>query len=229
VTAVNPTPSSEPHPAAAPAGSAPAVIALEGMPGAGKTTAAHALRRAGHPVLGEYVDHQGASLDIAAHPDVTDDRGHQTNWLLKHAHLEHAHLAGLTGGVVFLDRDWLSALAYAYSLPTPTAIELLMFRTGWAANHLRNGQLAIADTYLIFDLPVADSLRRRAYRLTAGHPWSSPYGLARLRRFYQDPPAAVCHVHPDLAERMRTATWRRVSGLSRGQTLDLLRELATAR
>ena len=36
----------------------------------------------------------------------------QTNWLTKHQHLITAG-----GGPVFVDRDWVSALAYAYSLP----------------------------------------------------------------------------------------------------------------
>lgn len=191
------------------------------MPGAGKTTAAESLRQHGYPVLGEYLDDHGATLDLAAHPDVADDNSHQTNWLTK-----HTNLTELADRPVFLDRDWLSALAYAYSLPEPAATELLTARAHWTTQHLYHGHLAVADTYVVFDLPVTDSLHRRTNRLTAGHPWSNPAGLARLRRFYQDPPAAVRTIHPDLATHLRTTDWRHITGLSPARTVELLRDLA---
>lgn len=197
------------------------MIVLEGMPGAGKTTAAEALARQGRTVLGEYLDHHGDTVPVTAHPGVDDDHAHQTNWLTKHQHLSTAGC-----GPVFLDRDWVSALAYAYSLPATASAPVLAARARWAAGHLFAGRLAVADTYVVFHLDVRLSLRRRVIRLTPGHPWSHPHGLARLSRFYRDPPAAIERVHPRLAAAMRGARWRHLAGLSVEQTLRLLRELA---
>ncbi|MGH7383354.1 MAG: hypothetical protein ACREKR_14210, partial [Candidatus Methylomirabilales bacterium] len=46
------------------------------------------------------------------HPTVDDDAGHQHNWLRKHHQVQIAR----RNGPVFCDRDWLSALAYAYTI-----------------------------------------------------------------------------------------------------------------
>jgi len=191
------------------------MIVLEGMPGAGKTTAAEVLARQGRTVLGEYLDHHGETVPVTAHPGVDDDHAHQTNWLTKH---QHRIAAG--GGPVFLDRDWVSALAYAYSLPATASAPVLAARARWAAGHLFAGRLAVADTYVVFHLDVRLSLRRRATRL------NPPHGLARLARFYHDPAAAIEPVHPRLAAALRGARWRHLAGLSAEQTLRLLRDAA---
>lgn len=203
---------------------APAVIVLEGMPGAGKTTVANALAREGRTVIGEYLDPAGATIPVAEHPRVDDDAAHQANWLTKHRHIADA----AQRGPVFSDRDWISALAYAYSAPGFSA-DLLAAQAHWAADHLARDQLALADLYVVFHLNTRTSLLRRAGRLTPTHPWSNPHGLARLCCFYRDPPAALDRVHPQLAIRMRHTTWWHIGGLSIEQTLRLLHDLANRR
>lgn len=101
------------------------VLVLEGMPGAGKTTAATALATENWTVIGEYTTATGSVVPIHAHPAVGDDAGHQRNWLLKH----HQVHAARHNGPVICDRDWLSALAYAYSVADTDHGELLHSRT----------------------------------------------------------------------------------------------------
>ncbi|MGH3250949.1 MAG: hypothetical protein ACRDOI_32735, partial [Trebonia sp.] len=44
------------------------LVVLEGMPGAGKTTAAGALAGLGHAVVGEYTNDAHATIAVHAHP-----------------------------------------------------------------------------------------------------------------------------------------------------------------
>jgi hypothetical protein len=61
------------------------LIVLEGMPGAGKTTAAAALEEHGRQVAGEYTDDTGATIAAGDHPPAWDNDAHQQNWLRKTA------------------------------------------------------------------------------------------------------------------------------------------------
>jgi hypothetical protein len=167
------------------------VLVLEGMPGAGKTTAATALAAENRTVIGEYTTTTGDVIPIEAHPAVDDDASHQHNWLLKHHQVQEARCRG----PVFVDRDWLSALAYAYSVTDDDHGALLAARTAWVSDCLDRGDLTLGSTYVLFQLDLTVSLRRRAHRLTQGHPWSSLPGLVRLAAFYADPATAV---HPEL-------------------------------
>ena len=56
------------------------LIVLEGMPGAGKTTAAAALQRHGWQVIGEYTGADGTTVALTRHPGVEDDDAHQAIW-----------------------------------------------------------------------------------------------------------------------------------------------------
>lgn len=181
------------------------LVALEGMPGAGKTTAARALRDS-HPVVGEYTTAAGATIPDGRHPGVGDDHVHQANWLIK-ARIASAHLA--TAPTVVCDRDWLSSLAYAYTVPDGG--DLLRRRCRWAQHHLRAGSLRTADRYVILDVDADTSLERRAHRLTTGHPWSTRAGLTRLRAFYRHPAAALADEAPPLANRLAAADLIRVA------------------
>ncbi len=198
----------------------PALV-LEGMPGAGKTTAAATLAAENHTVIGEYTTTTGDVVPIEAHPAVDDDAGHQQNWLLKH----HQVHAARHRGPVYVDRDWLSALAYAYSTAADDHGALLATRTRWVSDCLAHGNLTLGDTYVLFQLDPTVSLGRRARRLTPGHPWSSLPGLVRLVTFYTDPATALAPVHPELARRMWTATWHRLRGYSIDRTVRFLRDL----
>lgn len=122
------------------------VLVLEGMPGAGKTTAAATLAAQNWTVIGEYTTVTGDVVPIHAHPDVGDDAAHQRNWLRKH----HQVHAARHHGPVFCDRDWLSALAYAHSIADTDHGELLHSRAHWAADHLDHGALTLASTYIVF-------------------------------------------------------------------------------
>ncbi|MGH3548277.1 MAG: glycosyltransferase family 4 protein [Pseudonocardiaceae bacterium] len=161
------------------------MLVLEGMPGAGKTTAATALAAENWTVVGEYTSPTGAIIPTEAHPALDDDTAHQHNWLRKH----HQVQAARRDGPVFCDRDWLSALAYAYSVMDDG--ELLSKRARWVSDHLDRGNLALASSYVLFQLDPRISLRRRADHLTPGHPWSSLPGLVRLAAYYRDPAEAL--------------------------------------
>jgi glycosyltransferase involved in cell wall biosynthesis len=128
--------------------------------------------------------------------------------------------------VVFCDRDWLSALSYAYSLADQDGGRMLAARSDWAQAQLGTGRLRPADAYVLFDLSPACSLARRADRLNRRHPWSQAAALSRLRDFYADPAAALAAC-PGLAARVKDAAWRRVCGLDPlPATLRSLRDLA---
>jgi predicted ATPase len=201
-------PCSDTVPPAVPRGG---LIVLEGMPGAGKTTAACALAGRGLPVLGEYTDNADATIAIAMHPPVDDDDAHQQNWLRKTAQcaVRLAH-----GGTVYADRDWLSSLSYAYSIAAADGGALLRHRAAWAASRLRDGSLFLPGIYVIFDLDPATSLDRRASRLRPGHPWNHPGLLRRLRAFYACPSRALDPVHSGLAEALRQPRRADICGLT---------------
>jgi AAA domain-containing protein len=186
------------------------LIVLEGMPGAGKTTAAQALARNGLPVLGEYTDDRETTITISAHPRIDDDDAHQHNWLRKSAQCA-AHLAR-SDSTVIADRDWLSSLSYAWSASAPGDYATLQQRAGWAWTCLLAGQLLLPGTYVIFDLDPATSLTRRRDRLRHGHPWNGHGPLGRLRDFYASPADAILPIHPGLAHALRQPAHIRISG-----------------
>lgn len=204
----NPPPSTPDGP-----GRRPRLITLDGMPGAGKTTLIAALAALGHQVLGEYTATDVSipeTVPLAEHPAVHDDDAHQANWIRKAA--QTAHALETTGRPVFTDRDWLSSLAYAYSIADTDHGRLLRQRAAWARANLAAGRLLRADTYLVFHLSVTLSLRRRAGALPAAHPWSHPKALRRLQTFYQAPTQIIGHLDPTLAAQLRHAFWRSLPG-----------------
>lgn len=200
------------------AGRRTVILALEGIPGAGKTTLAATLSRRGHLVVPEYAAVDGSVIALDEHPDVDADAAHQRNWLRKHqfattAAAGHKTTYGAThggvaqrcgAGAVWVDRDWITALAYAYSLEDQV---LLAERASWASLHLAAGRLEVASAYLILHLDPAESLRRRAGHLDPSHPWSRPGPLSRLAEFYQDPIAALGKSAPALAGVLAQACW----------------------
>lgn len=175
------------------------VIALEGMPGAGKTTALTQLAPR-WPVIGEYTTVDGAPLTQAEHPLPDQDENHQNNWLCKTAQVYDHLNAGAE--VVVSDRDWLSSLSYAHSTGDK---ELLTTRCRWAATHLEAGRLHVADVYLVMHVDPATSLARRQHRLHPEHPWSTTVGVQRLADFYSDPVSVVRGHHPLLATTLNEA------------------------
>lgn len=185
------------------------LVVLEGMPGAGKTVIATALEREGRTVLGEYVTPLGDTLPHGQHPPVDDDDAHQRNWTIKAA---RARASLAAGNPVACDRDWLSALAYAYSLAPSDGGHLLRQRLAWAERGLGEGRLLLGDIYAVLNVDADTSLHRRTGRLRAGHPWTTMQAVTHLVTFYADPPAALRPLAPQVAEHLRTATWRYLSG-----------------
>jgi hypothetical protein len=179
------------------------------MPGAGKTTIARALARSGCCVLGEYTSTTAGTVPLHKHPAVNDDYAHQTNWLRKAAQTAQELAAGRS---VFVDRDWLSSLAYAYSIADTDDAALLAERIRWADTHVNAGSLLVADAYAVFDLDGDTSLRRRSTILRRAHPWSQLGVLERLRTFYRDPVRLVHRLSPQLAASLRTTNWFNLSG-----------------
>ncbi|MDT3398296.1 AAA family ATPase [Streptomyces sp. B1866] len=190
------------------------VTVVEGMPGAGKTTLLAALARVGHTVLGEYTTDDGELLAHPRHPHHRDEDGHLANWLCKSAQLRR-----LTGAV-WVDRDWLTALAFAASTGG------LSERAAWAHGHLSAGRLVLPLRWIVLDLPPNISLQRRHGRQEAGHPWSDTAVLDRLRAFYRDPAAALDGAHPGLAARIATVPLSLVDGAAGPGELVRVVELA---
>ncbi|MFJ6216733.1 AAA family ATPase [Streptomyces sp. NPDC092296] len=174
------------------------VTVVEGMPGAGKTTVLAALARAGRTVLPEYTTPAGDLLDQDRHPHHDDEDSHLANWLRK-----ADQLCGHSGPV-WVDRDWLTALAWAASTGG------LARRADWIYCHLAAGRLMPPGRWIILDLPPHLSLQRRSERLHPGHPWSDPTILERLRAFYLDPPTHLATAHPRLAELVAAVPRQRV-------------------
>jgi predicted ATPase len=185
------------------------LIVMEGMPGAGKTTTANALAADGHSVVGEYTDDGDTTIAVSAHPDISDDDAHQLNWLRKTAQ-STARLD--RNPLVYADRDWLSALSYAYSSEVADGGALLAERAAWAERHLADGMLLLPGTYAIYDVDPAASLARRAGRLRPGHPWNHLNALARLRDFYRYPSQALQPVSPALAAAVSQPSRLDISG-----------------
>lgn len=184
------------------------LIVLEGMPGAGKTTAAARLQRLGWQVIGEYTSADGTTVAASEHPGVEDDDAHQANWLRKAAQCATA----LHTGVIYADRDWISSLAYAHSTSAADGGAFLRGRCTWAAENLHDGRLLLPSVYVIFDLDPQASLQRRSGTLKPGHPWSQRHPLERLREFYLDPAAALGPSHPGLAGTIRNVVRLTLSG-----------------
>ncbi|HEY3684763.1 MAG TPA: hypothetical protein VGL93_17135 [Streptosporangiaceae bacterium] len=182
---------------------------LEGMPGSGKTVITRLMECEGRTVLGEYVTPPGSTVPDVHHPDVADDAAHQRNWNLK---ADQARRALTANRPVACDRDWLTALAYAFTIAPLDGGQLFERRLAWARHGLDDGSLVTGHAYVLFDLDVATSLRRRAGRLRPAHPWSRPDGLERLAAFYSDPLAALRPYVPTVAARLGAADVRRVSG-----------------
>lgn len=181
------------------------LIVAEGPPGSGKSSTLDLLAARGRAVIGEYATDDGATVAVSDHPAVDDDAAHQHNWLVKHVHATTARRAG----PVWMDRDWTSALAYAYSLADHL---LLARRAAWAYAALAAGRLALADTYIVFHVAPDLGMHRRTARLTSGHPWSEQCGLQRLETFYTDPVSAVADAHRGLGNLMAGAVWRHLHG-----------------
>ena len=198
------------------------VIVVEGMPGAGKTTAVTFLATQGHTTVGEYATTAGVTIPVHAHPDGTDDDAHQANWLTKH----HLTLAARQRGPVIVDRDWISALAYAVSLDDGG--QLLRQRAHWASGRLRRSALGVADVYVVLQIDPLTSLARRPGRLAAGHPWSARAGLERLADFYADPVQALQAVSPAVAAHLSRATWHYLADTDPRTITRLLQSLVIA-
>jgi thymidylate kinase len=116
------------------------------------------------------------------------------------------------GSTVYVDRDWLSSLSYAYSIGGTDAAVMLRQRAAWAVACLREGTLLLPACYVIFDLDPCTSLNRRSGRLTQAHPWNHPEALLRLRRFYADPVQALRPADQGLADILGGATRLQVCG-----------------
>lgn len=201
------------------------LVVLEGMPGAGKTTTACALRRRGLCVLGEYTDDTDETVAVGSHPAVAADDAHQHNWLRKTAQcsvrLSH-------GSTVYVDRDWLSSLSYAYSIACADSGALLRQRCIWTASRLRDGGLLLPSVYVMFDIDPRTSLRRRSGRLRPGHPWNRPDALRRLREFYTSLSDVLFPIHPGLAMALRLPVRLAVSGRDdQGKILHCLSALGS--
>ncbi|WP_125775655.1 AAA family ATPase [Antribacter gilvus] len=176
------------------------VVAVEGMPGAGKTTAMTVLADRGHTVLGEYTDDHARSLTLAAHPHHDDEHPHLANWLRKDSQARRLARASC----VVMDRNWLTALGWAASVGG------LPDRAGWAYSQLIAGRLILPERWIILDCTVETSLTRRREHLDLTHPWARTEPLDRLRAFYSDPAAAVRPALHALADALATVPVMRI-------------------
>ncbi|MGH8906386.1 MAG: hypothetical protein ACRD0K_07710 [Egibacteraceae bacterium] len=84
---------------------------------------------------------------------------------------------------MIVDRNFLSSLAYAYSIRSQGAA-LLRERVWWCRRNLASGRFEHPRVYCVFDCPVPVSLGRRGIVASGGHPWTEHAPLCELRRFY---------------------------------------------
>ncbi len=148
-------------------------MVLEGMPGAGKTSVAAMMAALGHRVIPEYVVNHGAP------PAIGDDKGHQGNWERKE------QLCSASPLPLIVDRNFLSSLAYAYSIRASSqGADLERKRVQWCRQGLVSGRFDHPRAYCVFDCPAPVSLRRRGIVAPGEHPWTQPSPLHELRRFY---------------------------------------------
>lgn len=173
-------------------------IAVEGMPGAGKTTAITSMRKAGYAVVPE--------LAPGYRPVVDAKRagGHLVNWIKTD---EHAQRLGCGRRPVVVDRNWLTALAY-------DAVDAkgFMRTVHWAWTHLGVDNLRLPSVWIILDVPVDVSLERRRHRHVPGHPWRDAAVLEQLRAFYADPVGFVGRRHRLLGRLMSDVPCIRIDG-----------------
>lgn len=165
------------------------MIVLEGMPGAGKTSLANLFTAQGKRVVPEYVVNHGMP------PAPEDDNAHQQNWERKE------QLLGATSAPrpVIVDRNFLSSLAYAYSIRSSNhGAQLLVERIGWCRERLASGQFEHPKVYCIFDCPIQLSLSRRGIVQPGEHSWTTWQVLRELRHFYAIMPETLGDLHPAL-------------------------------
>lgn len=164
-------------------------IVMEGMPNAGKTTLTNSLARLGWQVVPEYV------ADDGRWPSTDNDSAHQYNWVLKERLLGERPRTP-----VVVDRNFLTALAYAYSVRRqPGQRRLLSERVEWLRRHLTAGSFRHPALYCVLDLDADTSLQRRGREKPSDHPWAQRTVLDELRAFYARMPKGLAELHPDLA------------------------------
>lgn len=165
------------------------VVVIEGMPSAGKTTLTNLLARLGWQTVPEYV------ADDGRWTATTDDGAHQRNWVIKERLLRER-----PGTPLVVDRNFLTSLAYAYSVRRLSGEHhLLDERVEWLRRHLAAGFFGHPVLYCVLDLDPATSLQRRGCEKPSDHPWARRAVLDELRAFYVRMPEGLAELHMALA------------------------------
>lgn len=184
-------------------------MVLEGLPGAGKSLLLEVCRQAGYQVVPEIVL-----------PEIGDLVGPDEAVFLKNDLVKLQQARGV-GGVVVIDRGFLSTLAhnYAYQMMTGDrgGYDLAMSKFSEAK------QVGLMpDCYIWLDLDIASSLARKDRPIDSHDPWTSLEGLTLIQQFYQ---TAFAKFEPEV-ELIKIDAGAGLEKVSR-QVLGILEEIKT--
>jgi thymidylate kinase len=179
--------------------SAPAVLAIDGPPGSGKTSLLTRLALA-HGDGCVFFTEPNARLASGTDAPAGTSTAEHTLWFLRHEQDKARHIAALADDprtrVILLDRNYLGVLAFAYATDADNALpyhRVLRFHQRHIAPLLPDGLVTV-----ILQVSTGVSLQRRggAAERPVWQQWFSPGLLDRLRGFYADIAPGLCPTPP---------------------------------
>lgn len=152
------------------------VVALEGIPGSGKTT------------LREEVCVSGFSIDrveqiLPGDPDTDVDLG--VDQIVESDRLKTARVAAGIFDIVVLDRYYLSTLAYQYAYDIVSGQDTYSKLAVEYEQYLRTGELIVPDITFYIDTPLKESYQRKS-RVSGNAMWVNGRFLELNRKYYKD-------------------------------------------
>jgi thymidylate kinase len=150
------------------------VVALEGIPGSGKTTLRRSLRVDGYSI--DRVE-QILPGDPQSDHDISIDQ------IIESDILKTLRATSDNFDIVLLDRYYLSTLAYQYSYDIVTGLSTYESLAARYKQYLKGGQLVIPDLTIHIDTPLEESYRRKN-RLSGDEMWVNGEFLDLNRKYY---------------------------------------------
>lgn len=149
------------------------VVALEGLPGAGKSTIVRSLRR-----------EPGVTTVPQILPRTPSTRKYFDFYSRSDA-LKTQRIVSVRSPIVVLDRYYPSTLSYYWARDARYHVREFPRAYRWYRSSLRQRRLLRPDSIVILDTQVEDSRKRCRGRHRADDPWTDPEFLRLVRRFYR--------------------------------------------